>query len=636
MTQGKPQLQTTSINSITVDSYLRRWETDSSMGLSTIKSMKVELTKNVDSVLTIDKTLNGKAVTVQRGVNSSTEQYVFRGEVINVIPDGGILNVIIADKLYETTKTILTQSFDKDIDSEAGKISEIFKTLINDNTTLTANDASVQDSGTVFIVNKFVMRADTIFDGLERLAALLGWQFYYDPDDDLVHFEPKGFTSQGTTFETGINILLTPKWEYDANELFNIIEVRGSLQEVETTESGQIGTTTGYTTSDILLTQKPISVKLLLDAANPPTTLKIGGIGGSTATFDYSVDTENKKLIANTTFTNTHFAEVRYSYMLPVPVIVRDAVSIGDFGTKKTVIHREDILEVNDAETFAAQFLADHKDPIEKVNGLLITDVTDAEIGQSVRVIDHFTDIDATFIITRIKKVYPYRADKVDIVSNILEGDNFDVDVQNRLKRLEERYASEDDLLLHVLSSGTSMRFENRYKSLEKRDISGTETLIFGHFTFGIWNTGKWNNEASLGSFSVQQMIQGNNIYKEFFYDTDFDGSGSATWDTGNKRLSFTSGQTRTTDEISKGTIHTFYTVVLADVTGTITTEISGDGGSTFETVTLNTRTLFDTASTAGVKLRFTEAGASTAKLENTLKSDGSFDEPAIKVVLEQ
>ena len=72
MTSGKPELQKTVINSITVDSFLRKWETDSSLGASTIKSIKVELTKNVDSILTIDATLNGKAVTVQRGVSSAS------------------------------------------------------------------------------------------------------------------------------------------------------------------------------------------------------------------------------------------------------------------------------------------------------------------------------------------------------------------------------------------------------------------------------------------------------------------------------------------------------------------------------------------------------------------------------------
>ncbi|KKL68564.1 hypothetical protein LCGC14_2123770, partial [marine sediment metagenome] len=41
-------------------------------------------------------------------------------------------------------------------------------------------------------------------------------------------------------------------------------------------------------------------------------------------------------------------AEIRYSYMLPVPVIVKDAVSINDYGEKKKVIHKEEILEVSD------------------------------------------------------------------------------------------------------------------------------------------------------------------------------------------------------------------------------------------------------------------------------------------------
>lgn len=643
MTSGKPELQTTVINSITVDSYLRSWETDSNLGRSTIKSMYILLTKNVDTVLTTDKTLNGKAVTVQRGIITTTEQYIFRGEVVNVFPDGGILRVLLADKLYETTKKTVTKSWDINIDSEAGKISEIFLTLINDYTTLTADATTVQDSGTIFTIKKFTMRAATVFNGLERLAELLGWQFYYDPDDDKVYFEPKGYTNQSTTFETGVNVLVIPKWEYDSSELYNVIEVRGAQQEVETTESGRIGTTSGYTTSSITLINNPISVKLFLDASDPPTTLKTGGVSGSTSSYDYSVDTNNKLIEANPSFTDTHYAEIRYSYMLPIPVIVSDPVSILQYSPdpnnpapKKKVIHKEDILEVADAELYAAQFLADHKDPIEKVKRLFVTNVSDAEIGQSVLVIDNFNGITGYYIITRLKKSYPYRADEVTIVSNIIEEENYDVEIEARIKRLEERNASEDDLLLHVISLGSNITFENRYNKLEKRDIAGTETLIWGHFTFGIWGTGKWNDDASLGSYTTSQMIQGSNIYKEFFYDTDFDGSGTATWDTGNKELSFTAGQTRTTDEISKGTKHTYFKVELGAVTGSILTEIAGGGGSTWETVTLNTRTLFGTSSTAGVKLRFTENGASTAKIENTYNADGSYNEPGIKVTLEQ
>ncbi|KKM97742.1 hypothetical protein LCGC14_1165060, partial [marine sediment metagenome] len=266
MTSGKPELQTTVINSITVDSYLRSWETDSNLGRSTIKSMYILLTKNVDTVLTTDKTLNGKAVTVQRGIITTTEQYIFRGEVVNVFPDGGILRVLLADKLYETTKKTVTKSWDINIDSEAGKISEIFLTLINDYTTLTADATTVQDSGTIFTIKKFTMRAATVFNGLERLAELLGWQFYYDPDDDKVYFEPKGYTNSGITLTVGTNVVRVPKWQYDSTQLFNIVKLYGSEYEVETTESGQVGVTSGWTTSEVPLTYTPVSVKIFADA----------------------------------------------------------------------------------------------------------------------------------------------------------------------------------------------------------------------------------------------------------------------------------------------------------------------------------------------------------------------------------
>lgn len=179
MTSGKPQLTTVSINGVTVDSYLQSWEMNTNNDNSTIRLMKITLSRAAEAVLTLDDTLNEKPVSVQRGEALATETYVFRGVVLNVIPNGSIVEVICADNLYLTTKRKATTSFDINIDAEAGVYSEIFKSLVNEFTQLVADSSSVQSSGTTLTTKKFICRSANVFERLKTIADTISWQFYY-------------------------------------------------------------------------------------------------------------------------------------------------------------------------------------------------------------------------------------------------------------------------------------------------------------------------------------------------------------------------------------------------------------------------------------------------------------------------
>ena len=557
MATGKPELDTVNINGVNVDSYKtsvdgRSWFFDK--GNNTIQFINIHLNMGVSAVLTIDESLNGKPVTVQRGVSSATEEYVFRGEVVNVIPQGSIVTIVAADKLIKATKRKVTYSFDKDIDSEAGKYSEIFKTLVNDYTDLTADSSSVQDSGTIRTIKKFRCKSANVFEKLTILANTLGWQMGYSPITDKVFFEPRGFTAQSTSFETGVNILETPKWDTDASQLFNEVEIRGAKQEVETTETGQIGVTSGYTTDSVLLQNKPKSVKVYCDSSNPPTTLRYGGVPSATANYDYSVDVDNKKIIWSDSYTpgGSDYVQVDYSYLQPTPVIVHDEASMIKYSEdpdnpeyKSTVLHKPDIVNVDDAQEYATQFLDDHKEAIERTT-LKVTNVKDIRVGQKVSIIDNINNKTGDYYITGVSISAPYRYDSVSVASVVINEDNYNWNIQQRVKRLEENESGDQDALLHVVSSSKTVKIKKRYSKAEKTNIG--HAFIVGHpinSKIGLGNLGVDGQQITIGtggkgSSEDIRIIWPNRKYIETFMDDDFkDSATTANWDTTNKQLSY-------------------------------------------------------------------------------------------------
>jgi hypothetical protein len=111
---------------------------------------------------------------------------------------------------------------------------------------------------------------------------------------------------------------------------------------------------------------------------------------------------------------------------------------------------------------------------------------------------------------------------------------------------------------------------------------------------------------------------------------------GTATWNTSTKALEFTSGQTMTTDYITKNINYNYFTLQVGSQTGSLLYEITNDNGSTWQTVTLNTRTAFTTSSNLGVKLRVTENNSSTANITNTYDSFGNYVKPGLYLKLEE
>jgi len=623
-----------------VTSYVLRWECIDKYN-EDIPKAKVILTWS--AILALGTVVNGPQVVIKRGYTTGQEYNVFKGYITKVDFNKPYVTLTVSGMLYKLLTSSITKSFDQNIDTEAGVASEIVKTMINDYSELTADSTSVVSTGTTEVFEKFVCIETDIYERIEDIAGIFGYQFYYNLDDDLVYFEPEGYTTNSNDLVVGSNVTNLPTWKYDNSQLINKIRINGAESFVETTESGQIGVDTGYETDSIQLTQSPFSAKVFVDASSPPTTLLTGGVEDSTADFDYEIDRETNKIVFNSsTFTPgaSDYVEVLYTYPVPVPIIRRDTASITAYGESSTVKTFSDIKTVEDATTRATLFLSTYAQPFTTVVCHVTDIANDYRIGEKVTVTDTTNDIEDELIITQVKRRFPHNYDEVTCGDKEYSIAAYNTAMIDRIKRIEEEFTKNTDLVNQIFDFERTFKPERRYMEIQTTRPTGT-ALIWGHPTYGIWGSSTYLWTASGGGFTAATTVkitQGNMTYDEYCYDDDFHDSGNstATFDTTNKRIDFTSGQVWYSSEIDMGSTLVHATITLGTTTGTFTIEISADNGSTWQTLSEATRTTLTSSDGTACFIRITEAGGSTGRIEPTTDTYGQRTFPAIRCKMEQ
>jgi hypothetical protein len=549
---GNPNLSKVVVAGVTIKdsdtgvSYVLKWVWTDTFSGEPIKTIQIDCPRTIENILEISQSNlldEANEVLVYRGVNASDEEIVFRGIVTDFKQDIATISLMCADKLYTTTKKEISYSYDKDIDPSAGVLSEIFKDAINTYTDLTADDDTVVNSGAILIREKLICKADNVYNVIKtQIAEPLGWNFYYSPVDDKVHFEPFGAIINSTIIEYGVNLVNNPNWIYDKDNLYNIIKVYGAQQEIQTEENGQIGVTSGYTTSSVQLTQIPNTVRVLCDSSNPPTTERTAGVVGATLNYDYSIDLTKKQIIWNTsTYTPSasDYCQVIYSFNRPKTISVDSPASQTTYNCTNTMsVIKDELKEVADARLFAMELLNKHKDPVISTS-LRVTNVSDIFPGQKIRVIDSQNNIDDYFIISRLTKRFPYSYDEVEVISTILDKDDFFISVARKLKELDRQAKDDFDTLIEVKSFSNDAIYENRYIKITNKTITGSDGFILGNPAYGILGTSTLGDPTYDESIIFMQNSE--RRYVELFYDEEFkDASTTADWDTANQWVEVT------------------------------------------------------------------------------------------------
>lgn len=609
------------INSVDVTSFNVNYEYERAFG-DLLPEIVLKFVRGVNSAVTL---VEGQTLEVWRGFVLPTDEKVFSGFIEKFEPEGGLITITGIDKLWELVRKEVTHVYDSSVDPFAGKISEIFKDLVTTFGGLNADATTVQDSGTTLILQKFVCNHTDPFERCKKLAEVLDWQFYYRADTDKVYFEPRGFLPTSTVLTVGTNVMQIPKWQYDATEMTNDVTVVGAFQEVETTKSGQIGVTSGFTTTFIQLDYEPISVKVFADAFNPPTTLKTGGVPDSTSAFDYFVDKPRHRLLpkSGTFFTTNFYFEVRYSLAAPIPVNMYSQSSIDTHGRFKKTITLNDIRSVADAENRGTNYLIKYAAPFVYTTLKVKNASTfNLKVGQTIQVVDNVSipAVNRMLVINKHRIRYPADYDEIDVGDRYWRLADFQATVMEKFKRIAEDEFANSDIVNNLVTidntTDSPVVVANRYVKVQTQTASGTNIFILGNSLFGTLGTNRLGS-AGLGAEVNASIIQFNNIYAETFYDNDFkDASATtATWNNSLRELTFTAGQTGQSTSVDfNNTTITTATLTATIFSGSFNFFLSADGGANYEAVTNGIAHAFTFTGT-DLRWKITESAASTGKI---------------------
>jgi hypothetical protein len=648
----RPKLKRVIINNVDVSDYIVRISADDEFD-TYIGTAEIVVSRNITDILPLSIDISpGYKVTIQRGIETPDEEWIFRGEIISLKTDGSVYIINCNNRYYEAVRHSISYSFDKNIDTEDGVGSEIYKTLINDYTPLECDDNTVVNTGNSIILNKFECRNIDVYERCDKLGDIYNFQHYYDAEIDKTRFEPKGFVDGNEILEVGVNVIEVPQWVTDKTRIINTVTIKGAEQLVGYSQFFDGNNTDGQFFS---LAYTPRSVKIYVGTGTfDPTgigtkpsdnesNLKTGGkIGTTSGVFDYNYDDD--KRIRRVYFydpakqnqpsfkppVGIKNIEVQLTYSLPVQVKGSNEQSITDYGIHETQIEINDIKTFDDAFSYMESFLNFYSLPFISTT-LKVANASSLKVGRVYRVIDPIEGIDKNLIVSKIKRQWPHKYDEVTIGNEILRELEFKLNVVDRLKRIEDAIAESDDLIVEMISLNTNFNLDPRYIKQERRKQEG---FVIGHPFLGIIGTSLIGDNIT-EPLSVIYLAPGKNTFKEYIYDDEFYddiNSINTTWDINNNKI--TIQDTLYLKFITCNIDYQYFTTHI-NITGDYEITISNDNGLTWQQVLLNTRTSFNNITSDKILLKIEKIGPNDVIIE-TLKN--SFDktiEPAIKIIFE-
>lgn len=468
--------------------YLRKAEKITTYGDSIAKYV-LEFTKNVNNLIPLSNALS-VAIYEDSSVPPTTK--VFDGFIDLFEPGAGLVKITAKDKLALLINNQVMHYYDKTIFGDPaypdGKISDIFKDLVTTYGGLSTNSgATVQDSGTISVLEKFPCKNADIFERVRKLAETLNWVFYYRADTDFVYFEPKNFTVNATTLQVGVNVIEIPTWEYDRAEMINDLRLEGAQQLVQSSElfSGD-ASTTEFTLSDI-----PEDIAVYYSAAkNYGTTarlaneIKIGDFPNSLSVHDYEVDKKNKT-ITFTSFvpaasTNNILAEI--SYYAAIPIHMKDETSIMTYTSYKKTVTLIDVLSLSDAWKRAENILTKYSQPFKSAKlKVLWTNSLNVQVGQSIKVIDsvNVPPINQYFTVYKVTDSWPEASMDIEVGDKQYTIEEYQANIIERVKRLEETVIGTTDAVTEILQQTITFDCVPDTTNVLVQDIE--DSFVLGH-----------------------------------------------------------------------------------------------------------------------------------------------------------
>ena len=604
------------INGTDVTETCSTWEVNEE-NQNAISTLDITFNNNV---LSLHNLQEGDTIIVKRGPTTGQEETVFRGQVMQISTFPAGYTLFCNNRLQECIKKKVTKSWEQETDPEAGILTDIFITLVNNYTPLTISSSNVvPNPQTMF---KLVCDNDSVWDIMNKIANFLNYQIRYEPSDDSVHFAPKGYTSYATTLEVGTNIVKRPIWKKDMKGMVNHVTINGAT----VFDDGKIQFFNGdgsNKTFQLLWTPEGTEVRI---GGASGTILERGQKGADEK--DYWIDVEKKQIRFTTApISGTNNVYIKYGAQVPQPVIKRNQTSIDTYGGENQtpiegVYTFPDLKSLGDAELKADDILNRFSTPFISTKLLVANDITDIEVGQFVNVVDAFESESRSLLVNKIVKKFPHVNDEIYVGDKTFRTEDWQTTIEDRLHNILKELNKNQDFIRVVYEFNEEIEYVRRYFKREKKSITGTDALILGHTVYGILGTGKLRDDSSSTGnvYVAQEIIQGQNIYQEDFYDEDFKDTtnNTANWDLVNNQVDNSTGTVFQTSSIyldNNGDDLKTITLTSDEDLGTgvsIIYSISADGGSNWQTITKGT---LQTITTQGKDLRLKAVFSATTPL---------------------
>ena len=581
----------------------------------------------------------GMTVVISRGVNSATEDYIFRGTITDITSKNTIYTLTCVNNLQNFKNLYFTKSYDKNIDTQAGEGSAIASDIISAGG-LTPSVVATGTSSNDLLIEKFISNRHSRLNRLQVLNRIYNYNCREDYNAETIVFEPEGNTVFETVLSVGTNVVNIPIFKEEITSMRNKIYVDGAFEN-----DTRIDTFDGDgSTSTFTLTYTPEAVELKVGGV----LQKLGIDGGSVTGYDYTVDRELRRITFESGSippAGTGNIVMTYVVKEPYTTVIESEESQTLYGKVQEESYSfNDLRTVEDSDNRAIGLL--DKLAFASKGTELLTDEYLIKPGSRVVFTNpNKTENDGEYIVQKVVTKYPEPYDRVTIGDSSFNVTDLLNTVNERLKAVEGDKNAQNEILRQIKSLNSGVTVESRYFLKEKNDISAGTTLYWNSATNGTWNDFQWGDGTDT-SYSIHTLLPGNNIFKEFVYDTEFYDSASSTgvtFDTtaydGSTGQSITIAATTgvyVSELIAKG--FSFSTVLLeigsASVSSGVTYEVSFDGGTTYQAVTLGTTTTITSTDTTGVLLKITNTNASALVIKNTYNTNYRYDKPAIKLTL--
>jgi hypothetical protein len=501
------------INSVDVTDYVLegtkiRLTRDGSNG----NSAEIIIRRDVSSILTLR---SAQSVAISRGTaldpTNSTATYKFRGEIKRIEKnDDSTLKLTCRDPLQRLKYLYFTESYDINVDPEAGEYSAIFKDIAEQGGFIVSTEDSGTGAGDI-TAEKFVSYNSTRSERMQKIASILDWFFYYDYDQEWIRFEPRGFVSYPTPLVVGTNVYNIPTWDEDIESMRNVIKLEGAYEE-----DTRIETATGDgTTTEFQLTFTPEATELTVDGV-----LQVRGVPGSTTSYDYVVDKDLKRYTFVTAPTMSADISMSYTTRIPTPVIVEseDSIEYHNGLRQEERLKLNDIQTVDDAETRALELLSllEYGD----IKTTLDTDEYEIKPGMLVPVEDpERPELSNTYVVQEVLINYPDPFDQISIGTDFVDIENILESISDRIDAIEQ----EDTQLAQILRQIIALYQEESAKLRDatiQNYTTGGVGFYLDHHTYGV---GYLNYFGDLNpTIENTYIVPGNNTYVENFVDNDY------------------------------------------------------------------------------------------------------------------